>query len=172
MGSQVACHLFEEKEGICSKAANATGVLLALWLASPSPLKQVSPMQLRQKAKRLQFSSLVGGPSPCYSPRITTSALGSGVSARKPVLQAPILSTRRIFSPRIMETQVELLTLASCYSSNRALRSRGNKLTAPHCPQFYIHLTLRISHSDSGESFGTLGPSSVRISSEAVSGTT
>lgn len=27
----------------------------------------------------------------------------------------------------------------------------GNKLAAPHCPQFYIHPTLRTSHSDWGD---------------------
>lgn len=63
-------------------------------------------MELRQKTKRLKFSSLMVA---LVSVANATSALGSGVSViRRPALQAPILSTLRIFALRIMQTQVEL----------------------------------------------------------------
>ena len=44
--------------------------------ASPSPLEQVSPRKLRQKTKRLKFSSLDGGPRLCYSPQNCNISFG------------------------------------------------------------------------------------------------
>lgn len=169
----MACHFFKDKDGICSKAANPTGVLFG-WLDRLLQVRSNKSVQRSWDRKQSAWNSpaWVVALVAVTLPRIATSALGFRISViRKPVLQAPILSTIRIFAPRIIEAQVELLAVASCFSSNRALRSRGNKLTAPNGPQFYVHPTRRISHSDWGEAFGLWDPA-VRISSEAVSGTT
>lgn len=169
----MACHFFKEKDGICSKAANPKGVLFG-WLNTLLQVRLNKSVQRNWDRKQSAWNppAWVVALVSVTLPRTATSALGFRISViRKPVLQAPILSTIRIFALRIMETQVELLAVASCFSSNRALRSRGNKLTAPNGPQFYVHPTRRISHSDWGEAFGLWDPA-IRISSEAVSGTT
>lgn len=154
----MACHLFKEKDGICSKAANTTGVLFGWLINTLLQVRSNKSVQWSWDGKQSAWNSPVWVVA-LVSVADATPALGSGVSViRRPALQAPILSTLRIFALRIMETQVELLTVASWDSPNRALRSRGNKLTAPSCPQSYVHPTLRISHSDWGESFGLWDP--------------